>query len=58
MSQRKYIEPHPLKAKLLAWSEFNINEIDMLISVFKAQPVHEVYKYFFYLCMLLTRHQK
>ena len=49
MSQRKYIEPHPLKAKLLAWSEFNTNEIDMLISVFKAQPVHEVYKYFLFM---------
>ena len=42
--QRKYKEPYILKAQLLAWSEFNINEIDLFISVFKTENNNEIYR--------------
>jgi hypothetical protein len=30
--ESQYIEPYTLKANILAWSELNTNEIDVLIS--------------------------
>jgi hypothetical protein len=45
--QRKIQEPYLLKAKLLAWSEFNINEIDLFISVFKTDNCKEIYRFLF-----------
>lgn len=38
----KYITPHPLKAKLLAWSELNINEVDLLTSLFQNNSNNDI----------------
>ena len=45
MEYPKYTEPYPLKAKLLAWSELNINEIDMIFYMFKSRSLEEIYSY-------------
>ena len=42
MSSKKYIEPYPIKAKLLAWSELNVNEVDMILNVFKNSNLNEI----------------
>ena len=41
----KLKEPCLLKAQLVAWSEFNINEIDLFISVFKTENNKEIYRF-------------
>ena len=40
----KYSVPRPLKAKLLAWTELNINEVDMLINLFHNGSNNEIYR--------------
>ncbi len=42
MSNQKYNEPHAIKAKLLAWSELNVNEVDMILYVFKSHNLNEI----------------
>lgn len=43
---RKYSVPCPLKAKLLAWTELNINEVDMLINLFhNGSNNNEIYSF-------------
>jgi hypothetical protein len=55
---RKYSVPCPLKAKLLAWTELNINEVDMLINLFhNGSNNNEIYRlikiFFVYLFKIL-----
>jgi len=39
-----YEVPKALQAKLLAWSEINVNDVDMIVSVFKLRVTNEIYK--------------
>lgn len=41
--QERFIEPHALSARLLAWSELNVNEVDTIMYVFKGHSVSEIY---------------
>ncbi len=41
----RYVEPYDLKPKLLAWSELNVNEIDLILHMSKNQSSSsELYK--------------
>jgi hypothetical protein len=42
MSYPKYNEPYAVKARLLAWSELNVNEVDMILYVFKSHNINEI----------------
>ena len=41
----RYVEPYELKAKLLAWTELNVNEVDLLLQMKRSQTPSELYKY-------------
>lgn len=44
----RLIEPYQLKPKLLAWSELNVNEVDLLLTSFRSSSIYDIYKYFYF----------
>lgn len=40
----KYTAPYPLKAKLLAWKELNINEVDILTNLYHNGSNNDIYR--------------
>lgn len=44
MYGNKYVEPYAPKAKLLAWSELNVNEVDHILQISHNQTASELYK--------------
>ena len=49
----RYVEPYELKAKLLAWTELNVNEVDLLIQMKRSQTPSELYKYALQACKVV-----
>jgi hypothetical protein len=48
----KYIVPYQPKAKLLAWKELNINEVDILTNLFVYNGSSSDINRFFFYCFL------